>query len=326
MLRVFPSAGIDFNLRRPSSGGFADALASTMPLNPSSVIYGNDKDSGKKLPYPPINTTYLFSQCTNDEPYNCNSREDEKIDAIVLHFTASSFQSTLKTFQRHASQVSSHYVVDDDPAATIYQFVPESGSAWHAGIGNEWMGKVKFNKNAIGIEIVNPGAPKDGAKYLYDEQKDYTKAQIDNVIALCLAIADRYEIPPYRILAHSDLNFAKADPGIKFPWAELAKAGIGIYVDPAPLETPGESYELGHSGDQILALQNLFKDAGYAINTDGIYGEKTANAVQAFQLHYRQALVNGVADPSTIETLKKYLAARDKAQAKWLEKHQLQIS
>ena len=63
------------------------------------------------------------------------------------------------------------------------------------------------------------------------------------VEALCLEILARHAIPPERVLAHSDIAPGrKRDPGEKFDWQRLAKAGIGLWVEPAPL---GDDLGLG---------------------------------------------------------------------------------
>ena len=48
---------------------------------------------------------------------------------------------------------------------------------------------------------------------------------------------------------------------------------------------------------------------GYGIEIDGEFGQRTENVVAAFQRHFRPARVDGVADRSTIETLRDLLAA-----------------
>ena len=55
------------------------------------------------------------------------------------------------------------------------------------------------------------------------------------VEALCRDILGRHAIRPERVLAHSDIAPGrKRDPGEKFDWARLARAGIGLWVAPAP--------------------------------------------------------------------------------------------
>ena len=42
---------------------------------------------------------------------------------------------------------------------------------------------------------------------------------------------------------------------------------------------------------------------GYGLDITGVYDAKTEFTITAFQRHFRQARVDGIADPSTIATL-----------------------
>jgi N-acetylmuramoyl-L-alanine amidase len=194
--------------------------------------------------------------------------------------------------------VSCHYFVDE--AGGIIQLVPEERRAWHAGISS-WFGVTDINSCSIGIEIVNPGHD-----FGYP---DFPDVQIKAVIALCQDIVKRRKIPAARVLAHSDVAPArKNDPGEKFPWAKLADAGVGLWVDPTEV-IPGPELDPGDKGGAINMIQQLLKDFGYGIEVTGDYGETTTQVVTAFQRHYRPARVDGIADHSTLETLKRLLAA-----------------
>jgi N-acetylmuramoyl-L-alanine amidase len=94
----------------------------------------------------------------------------------------------------------------------------------------------------------------------------------------------------------------KVDPGEKFDWARLARAGIGHWVEPAPI-APGPAFDLGEVGEEVRALQRALADYGYDVETSGLFEPATKSVVRAFQLHFRQGLVDGVADVSTRDTL-----------------------
>jgi len=118
-----------------------------------------------------------------------------------------------------AAKVSAHYTIDED--GTIYAHVPEARRAWHAGVAT-WAGATDINACSIGIELVNPGH-----EFGY---RDFAEDQIAALITLCHSILMRHPIPSARVLAHSDVAPArKEDPGELFPWAGLAKAGIGLW-------------------------------------------------------------------------------------------------
>jgi N-acetylmuramoyl-L-alanine amidase len=48
---------------------------------------------------------------------------------------------------------------------------------------------------------------------------------------------------------------------------------------------------------------------GYGVTVDGVFDERLEAVVAAFQRHWRQEKVDGVADASTITTLRDLLAA-----------------
>ncbi len=231
---------------------------------------------------------------------NQNERKGgRRPDMILLHYTG--MRNSADALQRLANpiaEVSAHYVVLED--GRIFQMVAEAARAWHAGVGS-WAGETDVNSVAIGIEIANPG---------HDwGYTDFPDAQVDAVTALCRDIAQRHAIPPQRVLAHSDTApLRKADPGEKFPWARLAAAGVGHWVDPAPLGD-GRAFSRGEEGQPIQALQALFAMYGYGLDITGVFDETTEAVVTAFQRHFRPARVDGVADASTILTLRNLIAA-----------------
>ena len=197
--------------------------------------------------------------------------------------------------------MSSHYVVDE--YGKVLQLVPEARRAWHAG-ESSWEGASDINSRSIGIEIANPG---HGLGY-----PDFPPAQIAAVIGLCRDLVTRHRIRADRVLAHSDVApERKMDPGEKFPWAELHRAGVGAWIAPTPI-LPGAGLGPGDCGPEIGELQAALRNYGYGIAVTGIYDEVTQAVVTAFQRHFRTACIDGRADRSTIETLRALLAARDR--------------
>jgi N-acetylmuramoyl-L-alanine amidase len=119
---------------------------------------------------------------------------------------------------------------------------------------------------------------------LHGDQHDYPGAQIAALIELCRGILARHPaIPPRNIVGHSDIApKRKIDPGRRFPWRILAKAGIGLWprADALPVE-----------GDMQAALERF----GYS----PAVGVTTADIVAAFQRRFRPACVDGIADAET---------------------------
>jgi N-acetylmuramoyl-L-alanine amidase len=230
---------------------------------------------------------------------NHGARRGSAPDAIVLHYTGmASAEVALARLCDAAAAVSCHYLIFENGA--IYQLVPEARRAWHAGT-SFWAGESDMNSASIGIELANGGADFGSPPF--------TQAQVEAAIALCRDIIARRKIPPQRILGHSDIApFRKSDPGEAFPWASLAQAGIGHYVEPVPI---GDDRPLirGSTGAEVEALQDMLAVYGYDIAVTALYEERTEAVVTAFQRHFRPARVDGKADRSTLATLRALLAA-----------------
>ena len=221
------------------------------------------------------------------------------VDLLLLHYTGMpSSQGALEWLRDPRSQVSAHYFVFED--GRVIQLVPEERRAWHAGIAS-WAGEADVNSRSIGIEIANPGHDHGYA--------DFPMKQMHAVAALCHDIVRRHAIRPELVLAHSDVAPSrKRDPGEKFDWAWLGRQHVGLWVEPAPVEDGG--LREGDEGAAVAALQAGLAAYGYDVAASGRFDRATADAVTAFQRHFRPARVDGVADVSVCETLRRLLAAR----------------
>ncbi len=193
---------------------------------------------------------------------NHGERKGLGIEFLILHYTGmKTGQEALERLCDPQSEVSAHYVVDEDGA--IYKLVEEDRRAWHAG-ASYWMGDNDINSSSIGIEIVNPGH-----EHGY---RAFPSAQIDALAGLCQDIMARYDIYPENVLAHSDVAPArKEDPGELFPWRDLAEKGVGVWPVPA-------------DEDAVLAagikLEQALHDCGYDPRV------KLRDKITAFQRHY----------------------------------------
>lgn len=247
-------------------------------------------------------------------------------DLLLLHYTGmpagrgtTMAERAIRWLTNPASEVSAHYVVGED--GTITQLVPESRRAWHAG-RSSWAGEEDVNSASIGIEIAHPGHWWDLAGLpdrdpalpaeTHPGYGDFPDRQIAAVIALARDILARHRIPADRVLAHSDVAPGrKRDPGEKFPWKRLAEAGIGLWVRPVALEeASGRALTLGERSPPVAALQALLASRGYGIAVTGDFDAATRDVVAAFQRHHRPALVDGIADASTVATLRNLLDRR----------------
>jgi N-acetylmuramoyl-L-alanine amidase len=221
-------------------------------------------------------------------------------DMLVLHYTGMPVDGeALQWLCNPVSQVSCHYFVFPD--GRVLQLVPEGRRAWHAGV-SAWGEDRDLNSCSIGVEIAHPGH--DGGLPPYPDE------QIEAVIALSRDVCARWAIPPGRVLAHSDIApDRKRDPGEVFPWARLHAAGVGHWVRPAAI-SDGRFFSRGDRGTPVEALQAMLALYGYALPITGAFDEATERVVTAFQRHFRQEKVDGVADASTITTLRDLIASR----------------
>ncbi|MEO0974215.1 MAG: N-acetylmuramoyl-L-alanine amidase, partial [Pseudomonadota bacterium] len=238
-----------------------------------------------------------------------SQNQDGRVRYLILHYTTENTADSLRLLTEPSSApVSAHYVVDVPPAnrpraqPTVFQLVPESARAWHAG-RSFWSGETALNASSIGIEIVNesnclplaaenPSAPCRFAPY--------PPGQIDAVVRLCREILARHpDIEPWRVLGHSDVAPArKVDPGPLFPWRQLHEAGVGAWPD----EVAVQRFTLAFAErlPSLMQVQEALAAWGYDVATSGVKDKATRDAVSAFQLHFRPERHDGVVDVGTV--------------------------
>lgn len=73
--------------------------------------------------------------------------------------------------------------------------------------------------------------------------------------------------------------------------------------EPRPTPTVSAVLRRGHRGPQVVELQTLLVGAGYPVQIDGIFGEKTEQAVRAFQ-KAQSLTVDGLAGSRTLTALR----------------------
>ena len=147
---------------------------------------------------------------------NYNSRNNSKVQLIVIHYTA--LKNTLDAISylcKKERKVSSHYLISQN--GTVYNLVEDKYRAWHAGQAF-WDEITDINSISIGIELdYNPNGKnnKFSVKMIYSLKK------------LILKLQKNYKINKNSILAHSDIApFRKIDPGKNFPWQSLSSSKL----------------------------------------------------------------------------------------------------
>jgi N-acetylmuramoyl-L-alanine amidase len=139
-------------------------------------------------------------------------------DLVVIHYTAMpTCDAALERLCDPTAEVSAHYLIDYD--GKTLGLVPEDKRAWHAGAGS-WGGRDDVNSRSIGIELANNGA------------QPFPHAQMLALENLLRGIMARWHVQPAGVIAHSDMApNRKADPGPRFDWRRLARAGLAIWPE-----------------------------------------------------------------------------------------------
>lgn len=221
--------------------------------------------------------------------------QNSRVRHIVLHYTATDTPTALEILTK--KNVSSHYLITDDQPPKLYQLVPETRRAWHAGV-SDWHNHSDLNTSSIGIEIVNAGRKEDGS------WAPYSAAQIAMVQALVHDLVERHRVTPGNIVGHSDIApQRKIDPGPLFPWDRLAADGLGRWYNEAEALQHEQHLKMQGLPD-YAEIQQLLKKAGYTVPLHGQWDEASKNVMAAFQMHYRPARYDGIPDAESIAILK----------------------
>jgi N-acetylmuramoyl-L-alanine amidase len=227
-----------------------------------------------------------------------SKRIDSRVRFLIMHYTQGDEARSLAVLT--GDDVSVHYVVPEAPRVengepVVYQLVPESERAWHAG-ASEWQGTTELNAASIGIENVNVG-PIDTPQGR--TWQPYPPAQVDAIVKLAKDIVTRYNIPPTRVVAHSDIApQRKTDPGPAFPWKTLYDAGIGAWPD-APAVALHLAGRDPKAPVDVAALEDKLERYGYDTATDGVFDDRARRVIAAFQMHFRPSDYAGNPDAET---------------------------
>jgi len=220
--------------------------------------------------------------------------QDSRVQFIVLHYTEIDFARSLQRLTKE--EVSSHYLVNDRPP-TVYRLVEEDQRAWHAG-PSFWQGYTHLNSSSIGIEIVNSGNGGDpNASYA-----EYPEQQIKQVIDLVRDVQRRHGVRPDRVLGQSDIQpLTKQDPGPRFPWYQLALAGLIVWPDPEAVAAARARF--AQELPAVPWFQQRLAAHGFNVPQNGQLDEATRASLSAFQMKYRPARYDGVPDAETAALL-----------------------
>ncbi len=212
---------------------------------------------------------------------------DGPVDMVVIHYTGmTSATAAIERLCDPEARVSAHYVIEEDGA--LHRLVPEEARAWHAGV-SMWGGRALLNDCSIGIELVNPGH-----EWGY---RDFPEGQMRSLEDLLGDILKRRSIAPERVLGHADIApRRKEDPGERFDWPRLARAGLAVWPEAASERDPGRLLDM----EGVTALGRAMTEVGYDL-------EDFAAALTAFRRRFRPDALDGV------PVMRDYLIAREMA-------------
>tara|TARA_B100001029_G_C15026013_1_gene433690 strand:- start:68 stop:814 length:747 start_codon:yes stop_codon:yes gene_type:complete len=155
---------------------------------------------------------------TKYKSLNYNSRNNSKIQLIIIHYTAlKNTKDAISYLCKKENKVSSHYLISQN--GSVYNLVEDKFRAWHAGEAF-WQGNTDINSISLGIELdYDPNG----------KNNKFTFKMISSLKKLILNLQKKYKINKNSVLAHSDIApFRKKDPGKKFPWKLLSSSKIII--------------------------------------------------------------------------------------------------
>jgi len=137
---------------------------------------------------------------------------------VIIHTCESNYASCWSWLDNPASQVSAHYVVNED-GSEISQLVREQTRAWHIAALYDctlnrrhecWRNGVQSNQFTVGVEHAG-----------FVSQDSFPRAQLDRSAALVCDITRDRAIPRdwQHIVGHGQLQPAdRTDPGPHWPW------------------------------------------------------------------------------------------------------------
>jgi len=145
---------------------------------------------------------------------NYSPRNGASISMLVIHSTEGTRKSDIPILLGQTPRkVSVHYYVQRD--GVIYQFLPDTVSAWHAGASN-WLGhgSIWIQEHSLGIEMesLNTGS-------VYKQRQP--DIQYNAVVELSRMLVRKYAIQQAYFVRHKDIAPSrKSDPSF-FPWLEF---------------------------------------------------------------------------------------------------------
>ncbi|MCQ8877446.1 penicillin binding protein PBP4B [Pseudoalteromonas shioyasakiensis] len=266
-----------------------------------------------------ITTAALLISCASS-PYEFtqSANYSHRVKFLVMHYTAIDYEKSMRVLVEEGG-LSAHYLLPEsnDPSypedeLKIIQLVDEHDRAWHAG-RSFWQGREDLNDQSIGIEIVNVPTchyPEVAADIQMENDAtklcifpDYDAKQMELLIELSKGILARNpDIGPTQVVGHSDIAPSrKNDPGPRFPWYQLYKAGIGAWYESETVDKYWQKFSLVKPS--IALMQKALRGYGYDVQATNQLDSQTLDTLSAFQMHFLPWHVSGNADARSAAVL-----------------------
>lgn len=228
---------------------------------------------------------------------NFRPRGGKQVEVVVLHCVGLPDNWVFKNYvypsdmslpeDQRGLGVSAHYYVSQE-SKKIYQLVPDTETAYHAGI-SDWRGRAQ-NYELKGLNDIALGVEFQSLKYGQVEGKEgyfpyafasYTQEQMGDGIILCQKLMREHNISPENVVWHSDVSPGrKTDPGPHFNGERLAAHGIGVWPFPDRLDD-------SQMDTSLEAIQMGLKAWGYPyIEITGAFDQATKDVLTAHYMHY----------------------------------------
>lgn len=265
-----------------------------------------------------ITTTLLVSCASAPYEFTQSANYSHRVKFLVMHYTAIDYEKSERVLVKEGG-LSAHYLLPEsndesypDDELKVIQLVDEHDRAWHAG-RSYWQGREDLNDQSIGIEIVNVPTChypdiKPTVHMENDASKlcifpDYDAKQVELLIELSKDILARNpDIGPTQVVGHSDIApTRKNDPGPRFPWYKLYKAGIGAWYDSETVDKYWQQFSL--STPSIGLIQKALRGYGYEVYATNQLDPQTLDTLSAFQMHFLPWHVSGNADARSASVL-----------------------
>lgn len=238
------------------------------------------------------------------------------VKGIVIHYVAnpgSSAKANRNYWENLGTGIGAHYIVDLD--GTILHTVPDNMMAYHVGsktYTKEALQRLSSYPNdcTIGIEMTHPDATGKPTDATY-------KATVELAASLC----KKYKLTEKDLWLHKEVvgwklchKYYVEHPDAWQKFKNDVKELLNNNSTPKTTTTSKPKYvlpdgvlKLGDKGNAVKQLQTALNAAGFNCGTpDGIFGQKTLNALKRFQSIYCKP-ADGVYGPKTKAALAKKL-------------------